>query len=90
MNSVGLSKGKILKEILCLLKMFRDFKMLFPAVTHLVEGISLEILLTLKSEKSLTCLVDTRRPTVSITEQQSVLFLKTLIRNKASKFGRLE
>jgi hypothetical protein len=60
--------------------------MLFAAVTHLVEGLSLETLLTLKVEKSLICLVDTWRPTVSIVEQQSILFLKTLIKNKASRF----
>jgi hypothetical protein len=64
--------------------------MLFAAVTHLVEGVSLETLLTLKVEKSLICLVGTRRPTVSIIEQYSILFLKTLRRNEASRFCRLE
>jgi hypothetical protein len=59
--------------------------MMFAAVTHLVEGLSLETLLTLKVEKSLICLVRARRPTVSIIEQL-ILFLKTLIRNKASRF----
>jgi hypothetical protein len=43
--------------------------MLFAAVNHLVEGLSLETLLTLKVEKPLICLVGTRRPTVSIIEQ---------------------
>jgi DNA-binding TFAR19-related protein (PDSD5 family) len=64
--------------------------MLFAAVTHLVEGLSLEALLTLNVEKSLIWLVGTRRLTVSITEQQLILFLKTLIRNKASRCCRLE
>jgi hypothetical protein len=63
--------------------------MVFAAVTHLVEGLSLETLLTLKVEKSLICLVGTRRPTVSIIEQHSILFLKTLIRNKTSRFCRI-
>jgi hypothetical protein len=63
--------------------------MLFAAVKHLVEGQSLESLLTLKVEKSLICLNGTWRLTVSIIEQQSILFLKTL-RNKASRFCRLE
>jgi hypothetical protein len=53
---------------------------MFAAVTHLVEGLSLEALLTLKVETSLICLVGTRKPTVSIIEQQLILFLKTLIR----------
>jgi hypothetical protein len=78
------------REMLYLLKTSRDPQMLFAAVTHLVEGLSLEILLTLKVEKSLICLVDTHTPTVSMTEQQPILFLETLIRNKASRFCRLE
>jgi hypothetical protein len=61
------------------LKTSRDFQM-FAAVTHLVEGLNLETLLALKVEKSLICLVGTRRPTVSIVEQQSILLLKTLMR----------
>jgi hypothetical protein len=40
---------------------------LFAAVMHLDEGLSFETLLTLKVEKSLLCLVGTRRPTVAIT-----------------------
>jgi hypothetical protein len=64
--------------------------MLFAAVTHLVEGLSLETLLALKVGKFLICLVGTRRPTVSIMEQQSIVFLKTLIRNNASGFCRVE
>jgi hypothetical protein len=58
--------------------------MLSAAMKHLVEGLSLEVLLTLKVENSLICLVGTRRPTVSVMEQQSI-FLKTSIRNKVSK-----
>jgi hypothetical protein len=38
----------------------RDLQMLFAAAKHLVEGLSLETLLTLKVEKSLICLVGTR------------------------------
>jgi hypothetical protein len=48
-------------EMLCLLKMSRDLKM-FTAVTHLAEGLNLGTLLALKVEKSLICLVGTRRP----------------------------
>jgi hypothetical protein len=40
--------------------------MLFAAVTNPVERLSLETLVTLNVEKSLICLVGTRRPTVSI------------------------
>jgi hypothetical protein len=78
------------REMLCVLKTPRDLQMLFAAVTHLVEGLSLETLLTLKPEKSLICLVGTWRSIISITEQQSILFLKKLIRNKASRFCRME
>jgi hypothetical protein len=46
--------------------------MLFAAVTRLVEGLSLETLLALKVEMSLISLVGTRRPTVSIIEQQPI------------------
>jgi hypothetical protein len=59
-----------------LLKTSRDLQMLFAAVTHFVEGIGSEALLTLKVEKSLLCLVGARRPTVSIIEQPSSSFLK--------------
>jgi hypothetical protein len=57
--------------------------MLFVDMTHLVEELSLETLLTLKVETSVICLVVTRRPTIPLLEQESILFLKTLIRNKA-------
>jgi hypothetical protein len=59
------------REIMCLLKTSRDLQMLFVAVTYIAEGLSFETLLTLKVEKSLICLVGTRRPTVSIIEQVS-------------------
>jgi hypothetical protein len=45
----------------CLLMSSGDLQK-FAAVTHLVEGISLEALLTLKVEISLICLVATREP----------------------------
>jgi hypothetical protein len=77
-------------EVVCLLKSSSDLQMLFAAVTHLVEGLSLETLLTLKVKKSLICLVGTRRLTESIIEQHSILFSKTLIRKQASGFCRLE
>jgi hypothetical protein len=58
--------------------------MLFAALTHLKEGLSLEAPLAVYVEKYLMCLVGTRRSTVFIKEQQSALFLITLIKNKAS------
>jgi hypothetical protein len=78
--------------MLCLLKTSRDLQMLFAAVTRLVEELSLETLLMLKVKKSLICLVDIRRQTIFIIEQQSILLLKTLVsvRNKASRYCRLE
>jgi hypothetical protein len=53
--------------------------MLFAAITHLLEGLSLDTFFTLKVEKSLICFVGICKPTVSITEQQLILFLKTII-----------
>jgi hypothetical protein len=38
----------------------------YAAMTHFIEGLSLETLLTLKVEKFLICLVGIRRPTISI------------------------
>jgi hypothetical protein len=72
------------------MKKSRDLQILFAAVTHLVEGLSFQTLLTLKMEKSVICLVGTRRSTIFITEQQSILFLKMLIRNEESSFCRME
>jgi hypothetical protein len=65
-------------------------EMLFPAVTQLVEGLSLEILLTLMVSKSVIGFADTRRPAISIIGQHLILFLKMIIRNKESSFCRLE
>jgi hypothetical protein len=48
--------------------------MLFAPVAHLLKGLSLETLLTLKVERSLICLVGTQRPTVSIREQVNNVF----------------
>jgi hypothetical protein len=56
------------REILFLLKMSRDLQMLFAEITRLVEGLSLEIFLTLKLEKSLICFAGICKPTMSITE----------------------
>jgi hypothetical protein len=55
-------------EMLCLLKTSRDLQMWFAAVTHLVEELNLETLLTVKVEKSLIYSVGTRRPAASIIE----------------------
>jgi hypothetical protein len=70
------------RETVCLLKASRDLQKLFAAAAHIAEGLRLETLPILKVEKSLICLLGTRRPTVSIIKQQLILFLKTLIRNK--------
>jgi hypothetical protein len=78
------------REILFLLKMSRNLQMLFAAITHLVEGLSLETFFTLKVEKSLICFIGICKPTVSIIEQQLILFLKTLTRNKVARCCRLE
>jgi hypothetical protein len=43
------------REILFLLKMSRDLQTLLAAITHLVEGLSLETFFTLKVGKSLIC-----------------------------------
>jgi hypothetical protein len=74
------------RGILFLLKMSRDLQMLFAAITRLVKGLSLETFFTLKS---LSCFAGIRKPTVSIIEQQLILFLKTLTRNKATRCCRL-
>jgi carbon starvation protein CstA len=42
--------------------------MLFAAVAHLADGLSLEALLQLNVEKFLICFMVTRRPTASITK----------------------
>jgi hypothetical protein len=48
---------------------FQTLQMLFAVVTHLIEGPSLETLLTLNVEKSLTSLAGTRRTAIFIIEQ---------------------
>jgi hypothetical protein len=42
--------------------------MLFSAITHFVEGLSLDTFFTLKVEKSLICFAGICKPTVSIIE----------------------
>jgi hypothetical protein len=56
------------REILFLLKVWRDLQVLFAAITHLVKGLSLETFFTLKVEKSLICFAGICKPTVSIIE----------------------
>jgi hypothetical protein len=65
--------------------------MLLMAFTHLNIGLSLDTSLAMNVEKYLMCLVGTRRPNGIIKEQQSILFLKTLIfkiRHQASVASR--
>jgi hypothetical protein len=57
----------------------------FAAETHLAEGLTVKLWCTVKVEKSLTYLVVMRRLTVSKTDEQLVLTLKTLIRKRASR-----
>jgi hypothetical protein len=47
------------------------------AETHLAEGLALKLRCTVKVEKSLTDLVGMRRLTVSKTDEQLILPLKT-------------
>jgi hypothetical protein len=59
--------------------------MLFATVTHLAEGLSLETLLALQVEKSLICLVGTRRPTVcTLRVEQKLILLVKFISNTRS------
>jgi hypothetical protein len=71
------------KEAMVLPKMSKNLQISLAAMTHLAEGLFLNTLFTLKAENSLTCLVGTRIPTVSMMEWQLILPLKTLITNKA-------
>jgi hypothetical protein len=71
-------------------KMYKNLQISFVAMTHLAKGLFLNALLTLKVENSLICLVGTRIPTVSMMEWQLILPLKTLIRNKKSRYRREE
>jgi hypothetical protein len=45
------------REIPFLLKMSRDLQMPFAAITHLVEGLSLETFLTLKVKESMMIMI---------------------------------
>jgi hypothetical protein len=49
--------------------------MLFAAITHLAERLSLETILTLKVEKSLICFAGICKPTVSIIKQQLIIII---------------
>jgi hypothetical protein len=66
---VGLSRGKCIPkgDVMFIGKVQRSADVACSR-ENLVEGLSLEILLTLKAEKSLIFLVGTRRPAVSIIE----------------------
>jgi hypothetical protein len=50
------------------------------AETHLAEGLTLKLRCTVKVELSLTDLVGMRRLTISKTDEQLILHIKTLIR----------
>jgi hypothetical protein len=60
------------------------------AETHLAEGLTLKLRCRVKVEKSLTDLVGMRRLTVSKTDEQLILPLKTLIRKRTSGFRLLK
>jgi hypothetical protein len=77
------------REIVYLLKTYVNWQMLLAAVMHLTEGQIFETLLTLQMEKSPTCLVGTWRRAISIAEPL-ILFLKSLMRNEASRHHHLE
>jgi hypothetical protein len=84
----GAKENVSLREKLCLLKMSRDLQTLFAAVKPQVEGLNLETLLMLKME---TSLLSGYTETNSIHNRTTVdFFLKTLIRNKASRIFRQE
>jgi hypothetical protein len=60
------------------------------AETHLVDELTLKLLLTTKVEKSLILLKCIRKLTVPNMEEQLILFLNTSIRKRASRCFRLE
>jgi hypothetical protein len=64
------------RETHCWLKISINLQMLLVAFTHLNIGLSLDTSLAINVEKYLMCSVGTRRPTVFMQEQQSILFLK--------------
>jgi hypothetical protein len=81
-NSVGLNKGKsIEKGDSIFIDNIQRFADAVAVLTQLVEMLSLETLLTVKMKKSQIYLMGTRRTTVSIIEQQQILFLKMLLIN---------
>jgi hypothetical protein len=55
------------RHVTACLRTSADLQMLFVAVIHLAEGLSLNTLLTLTVGKSLIFLVGTRRTTVTVT-----------------------
>jgi hypothetical protein len=55
------------------------------AEIHLSEGLTLKLRCTVKVRQSLIDLVGMRRLTVSKTDEQLILPLKTLIRKRASR-----
>jgi hypothetical protein len=60
--------------------------MLFPAVTHLVEGLSPDTLVALKVKESPICSAGKRKSTAFTIEQEKALFLEILIRIKRQDF----
>jgi hypothetical protein len=60
------------------------------SIDGMAEGPSVNALLTMKVENCLTCLINTRIPTVSRMDWQFILPFETLRRQKASRDRRLE
>jgi hypothetical protein len=56
------------------------------AETYPAEGLTVKLRCTVKVEQSLIDLVGMRRLTVSKTDEQLILLLKTLIRKRASRY----
>jgi hypothetical protein len=83
-------RRNILKGESVLLKSYKYPLMPFAAVAHLDEGLSLETLLILNEEKCLIRLMDIQRTSVFIREQKLILVFKTVTRNKALRYCRLE
>jgi hypothetical protein len=60
------------------------------AETHLVDELTLKLLLTTKVEKSVILLKGIRKITVPNMVEQLIIFLNTSIRKRASRCFRLE
>jgi hypothetical protein len=60
------------------------------AETHLADGLTLKLWLTTKVERSVIIVVDIRKLTVSNMEEQLILFVNTLIGERASRCFRLD